>query len=133
MIELERGTAGIVSPRPDTETTNSDLDKQYDDIFGRLLNKDLTYTDDGECNHKDESELEEDMPGLDTVPLELDEMADIHEDLATLPSSSELETSSILALPAIASDDTHHARRANPRRRRSEDPEENSVHSSDAG
>ena len=132
MIELERGTAGAISPRHDTDTTNLDLDKQYDDIFGRLLNKDLTYTDDGD-NSKDEPELEEDMPGLDTGPLELDEMSDIHEDLAALPGSSELEPSSLLALPTNASDDTHHARRANPRRRRSEDAEENSVHNSDAG
>ncbi|HVU67041.1 MAG TPA: sigma-70 family RNA polymerase sigma factor [Ktedonobacteraceae bacterium] len=133
MIELERGTAGTISPRHDTDTANLDLDKQYDDIFGRLLNKDLTYTDDGECNSKDEPELEEDMPGLDSGPLELDEMADIHEDLAALPGSTELENSSLLALPVIASDDAHHPRRANPRRRRSEDSDENSVHSSDAG
>jgi RNA polymerase primary sigma factor len=73
------------------------------------------------------------MPGLDTGPLELDEMTDIHEDLATLPSTSELEPSSLLALPANASEDTHHARRVNPRRRRSEDAEDNSVQNSDAG
>jgi len=133
MIELERGTAGAISPRHDIDTTKLDLDKHYDDIFGRLLNKDLTYTDDGECNSKDEPELEEDMPGLDTGPLELDEMADIHEDLTALPGSSDLENSSLLALPAIASDDVHHARRANPRRRRSEETEDNSVQSSDAG
>jgi len=132
MIELERGTAGTISPRHDTETTNRDLEKQYDDIFGRLLNKDLTYTDDGD-NSKDEPELEEDMPGLDTGPLELDEMADIHEELAALPGSPELETSSLLTLPANASDDAHHARRANPRRRRSEDAEDNSAQNADAG
>lgn len=133
MIDLERGTAGTISPSHDTETANIDLDKQYDDIFGRLLNKDLTYTDDGECNGKDEPELEEDMSGLDTVPLELDEMADIHEDIAQIPGSPELEASSILALPAASSDDAHPARRANPRRRRSEDSEEGTVHASDAG
>ena len=132
MIELERGTAGTISPRHDTDTTKLDLDKHYDDILGRLLNKDLTYTDDGD-NSKDEPELEEDMPGLDTGPLELEEMADIHEDLATLPGSPELGTSSLLALPANASDDAHPARRAVPRRRRSEDAEENAAHNSDAG
>src|SRR5258707_1266837 len=132
MIELERGTAGTISPRPDTDTANLDLEKQYDDIFGRLLNKDLTYTDDGDTS-KDEPELEEDMPGLDTGPLELEEMADIHEDLAALPGSSELESSSLLALPAVASDDAHPSRRTNPRRRRSEDTEDNSAQNSDAG
>ncbi len=132
MIELERGTAGTISPRHDTDTANLDLDKQYDDIFGRLLNKDLTYTDDGDTS-KDEPELEEDLPGLDSGPLELDEMADIHEDLAALPGSADLDNSSLLALPTMVSDDTPHSRRANPRRRRSEDADENSVHSSDAG
>jgi RNA polymerase primary sigma factor len=133
MIDLERGTAGAISPRHDTETAKPDLEKQYDDIFGRLLNKDLTYTDDGECTSKDEPELEEDMPCLETGPLELEEMADIHEDLAALPGSSELETSSLLALPNASSDETHQTRRANPRRRRSEDSEEGAVHTSDAG
>lgn len=98
-----------------------------------MLNKDLVYTDDGEGNSKDEPELEEDITGLDTVPLELDEMTDIHEELAQMPGSPELESSSLLTLPTLASDDAHSPRRANPRRRRSEDGEENTVHPSDAG
>ncbi|HEY0756117.1 MAG TPA: sigma-70 family RNA polymerase sigma factor [Ktedonobacteraceae bacterium] len=134
MIELERGTAGTISSRHGTDTENLDLvEKQYDEILGHLLNKDLTYTDDGECNSKDEPELEEDLPGLDTGPLELDEMADIHEELAALPGTSDLEPSSLLTLPALTTDDAQHARRVHPRRRRSEDAEENSVHNSDAG
>lgn len=135
MIDLERGTAGAILPRHDTEAMNTDLEKQYDEIFGRLLPKDLAYTDtdDGGCGAKDEPELEEDISSLDTAPLELDEMAEIHEDLAQIPGSPELETSSILTLPAITSDDTPHPRRANPRRRRSEDADENNVHASDAG
>src|SRR5262249_17876217 len=44
-----------------------------------------------------------------------------------------LENASLLALPALPSDDVPHPRRANPRRRRSEDSEDGSVHSSDAG
>jgi RNA polymerase primary sigma factor len=133
MIDLERAMAGATLPRHDTDTMKTDLDKQYDDIFGRLLKKDLAYTGDGECNAKDESELEEDISALDTGPLELDEMADMHEELAQIPGSPELETSSILALPAISSDDAPHPRRANTRRRRSEDSDENTVHPSDAG
>ena len=139
MIDLERGTAGTISPSHETETANTDLEKQYDDILGRLLTKDLTYTDtdtdtdDEECNGKDEPELEEDMSTLDTAPLELDEMTDMHEDLAQIPGSPELEASSLLALPAIHSDETHHSRRPNPRRRRSEDGEENSAQTADAG
>jgi len=135
MIDLERGTAGATLPRHDTESLNTDLEKHYDAIFGRLLPKDLTYTGDGECHDKHEPELEEDMPGLDTGPLELDEMAEaeIHEDLAQIPGTPELEPSTTLALPANTSDEAPHPRRpVNPRRRRSEDADEN-AHASDAG
>jgi RNA polymerase primary sigma factor len=134
MIDIERGMAGVTLPRQDTDTmNNADLEKQYENIFGRLLNKDLVYTDDSECNGKDEPELEEDISGLDSGPLELDEMADVREELAQIPGSPELESSSILALPATSTDDAHANRRANVRRRRSEDSEENPVHPSDAG
>jgi RNA polymerase primary sigma factor len=133
MIDLERGTAGATLPHHDADTLNTDLEKQYDEIFGRLLTKDLTtYVDEGEDNGKDEPELEDDMSGLD-APLELDEMTDMHEELAQIPGSPELENTSVLALPAAASDETHPPRRTPPRRRRSEDGEENTVHPSDAG
>ncbi len=138
MIDMERGTAGATLPRHDADPMNTDLEKQYEekqyeDIFGRLLTKDLAYTDEGECNGKDESELEEDMSGLDTGSLELDEMADMHEELARIPGSPELETSAILSLPSLPSDDAQQARRSNVRRRRAEDAEESPVHPSDAG
>jgi RNA polymerase primary sigma factor len=135
MIDLERETAGATLPRHDTDALNTDLEKQYDDLFGRFLNKDLTYTDDGECHAKDEPALEEDIASLDTAPLELEDLTevDMHEDLAQTQATPELETSSILALPSITSEDVPHPRRANPRRRRSEDTDEHAVHSSDAG
>lgn len=133
MIDLERDTAGALLPRPDTDTMNTDLAKQYDDIFGRLLKKDLTYTHPGACSGKDGPELEEDVAGLDSAPLELEDMAEIHEDLAQIPGSPELETTSILALPAVPSDEISHPRRATPRRRRSEDADDNNTQSSDAG
>jgi RNA polymerase primary sigma factor len=133
MIDIERGMAGVTLPRQDADTMNADLEKQYENIFGCLLNKDLVYTDDSECNGKDEPELEEDISGLDSGPLELDEMADVREELAQIPGSPELESSSILALPVPSNDDAHANRRANVRRRRSEDSEENPVHPSDAG
>jgi RNA polymerase primary sigma factor len=134
MIDLERGTVGATLPRHDTEKMNTDLEKQYEDIFGRLLQKDLAYTDtdDGECSGKDEPELEEDLSALDTAPLELDDMTEMHEELAQMPASPELETTSILTLPAVPSEETPHPRRANTRRRRSEDADDN-VQSSDAG
>ncbi len=135
MINLERDAAGALLPHPDTEKTNTDLTRQYDDILGRLLKKDLacTDTDEGECSGKDESELEEDVACLDTAPLELDDMAEIHEDLAQLPGSPESETSVILPLPAAPPEDTSHPRRPNPRRRRSEDGDEHNAQPSDAG
>jgi RNA polymerase primary sigma factor len=133
MIDMERGTAGATLPCHDADTMNTDLAKQYENIFGRLLNKDLAYTDDGECHSKDEPELEEDMSGLDTVPLELDEMPDMHEDLAQIPGSPELETSSVMNLPSHPSEDPPPPRRSPVRRRRSEDSEESTVHPSDTG
>ena len=133
MIDLERGTAGATLSRQDTEALNTDLEKQYEDILGQLLSKDFAYTGGGECNSKDEPDLEEDISSLDTVPLELDEMADIREDMAPMQEVTEAETSSLLALPAIPTDDAPPPRRVNPRRRRSEDADENAVHPSDAG
>lgn len=134
MIDLERGTAGATLSRHDTENLNTDLEKHYETIFGHLLPKDLTYTDDGACHTKDGPELEEDMPGIDTGALELEEMADaeIHEDLAQLPGSSELEPSVPLTPQPHSTDEVPHPRRtASPRRRRSEDDE--NAHSADTG
>ena len=135
MINLERDAAGALLPHPDTDKMNTDLARQYDDILGRLLKKDLAYTEteEGECSGKDESELEEDVACLDTAPLELDDMAEIHEDLAQLPGAPELERSVTLPLPANPPEDTSHPRRPNPRRRRSEDGDEHNAQSSDAG
>jgi RNA polymerase primary sigma factor len=133
MIDMERGTAEATLPRQASETMNADLEKQYEDIFGLLLHKDLAYTDDGDCNGKDVPELEEDISPLDSGPLDLDEMADIHEDIVQIPGSPELDTSSLPVLPAHASDDAQQSRRPSPRRRRSDDPDENPIHPSDAG
>ena len=47
----------------------------------------------------DESEVEEDLGGLESGPLELEEMSDMHEDLTQV--SSELEAVAILNLPPI--------------------------------
>lgn len=133
MIDLERGTAGAMLPRHDTDKLHTNLEKQYGDILGQLLNKDLPYTDEGECNGKGEPELEEDISNLDTAPLELDEMTDTHEDLAPAADSHEIEAPSTLAHPATHLGDSPHPRRVNPRRRRSEDSEENAVNATDAG
>ena len=135
MLERERAMTGATLTLDHTKETTTDLDKQYDDIVGRLLTNDREYiADDVEGPGKDEQELEEDLTGLEPAPLELEEMSDMHEDLTQLPSSPELEAASILVLPALAAEDAAPARRPTPmRRRRSEDSDENAVNSTDAG
>jgi len=135
MVERERAMTGATLTLDDTKETTTDLDKQYDDIVGRLLTNDREYNaDDVEGPGKDEQELEEDLTGLEPAPLELEEMSDMHEDLTQLPSSTELEAASILILPTLAAEDAPPARRPTAmRRRRSEDSDENAVNSTDAG
>ncbi len=133
MIDIERAATGATLTLDDTKQMSTDLDKQYDDIVDRLLTKDLEYTDeDVEDSGKDENELEEDLTSMGPAPLELEEMSDMHEDLTQLQGSPVLDAS-ILALPAIATGETHHARRSNVRRRRSEDADENADNTADAG
>src|SRR5438309_1038440 len=125
MIDLQRATTAATLTLDDTKHMSTDLAKPYDDIVDRLLTKDLEYTeDDVECSGKDERELEEDLTSLEPAPLELEEMSDMHEDLTQLQASPELETSSILALPTIATEEVPPVRRLSMRRRRSEDGDE---------
>jgi len=134
MIDVQREATGPMLTLDDTKDTTIDLSKQCDEIVDRLLTKDLEYNeDDAESPGKDEPEFEEDIANMDTSPLELEELPDIHEDLAQLPDSPGLETPSILTLPRIAPEDVPHTRRATMRRRRSEDADENAVNTADAG
>jgi len=134
MIDVQREANGPMLTLDDTKDTTIDLSKQCDEIVDRLLTKDLEYNeDDAESPGKDEPEFEEDIANLDTSPLELEELPDIHEDLTQLPGSPGLETPSILALPRMAPEDAPHTRRVTMRRRRSEDADENAVNSADAG
>src|SRR5258708_20413088 len=134
MIDVQREVTGPMLTLDDTKDTTIDLSKQCDEIVDRLLIKDLEYNeDDAESPGKDEPEFEEDIANMDTSPLELEELPDIHEDLTQLPDSPGLETPSILALPRIAPDDVPHTRRATMRRRRSEDADENTGNTADAG
>src|SRR5712692_3535886 len=135
MIDLQRATTGATLTLDNTKTVNSDLEKQFDDIVDRLLTKDLEYSeDDVEGSGKEEQELEEDLASLEPAPLELEEMSDMHEDLTQLQSPPELDTSSILTLPTIATGDVvTPVRRSTMRRRRSEDQDENAANATDAG
>jgi RNA polymerase primary sigma factor len=136
MIDVQREATGpmLTLDDDDTKDTTIDLSKQCDEIVDRLLIKDLEYNeDDAESPGKDEPEFEEDIANMDTSPLELEELPDIHEDLTQLPDSPGLETPSILTLPRMAPEDVPHTRRATMRRRRSEDADENAVNTADAG
>ncbi|MBV9256547.1 MAG: sigma-70 family RNA polymerase sigma factor [Ktedonobacteraceae bacterium] len=142
MIDLERAMTGT------TLTINKSQErkgpeKEPLDIVNTFLRKDLGYTpeDDVEgSSPKDDQEIEEDLTGLETGPLdletgplELEEMPDLHEELAPLPGTPELETNTVLALPQIGTEGEHPTRRPAVRRRRSEDQEENPVNAADAG
>jgi RNA polymerase primary sigma factor len=134
MIDVQRAATGPTLTLNDNKDKNIDLSKQCDEIVDRLLTKDLEYSEDEvESPGKEEQEFEEDVANLDTGPLELEELSEIHEDLTQLPDSPVLETSSILTLPRITTEDVPPARRVNMRRRRSEDQDENSVNPTDAG
>ena len=134
MIEVENATTRTPLVLDSTDTENTDLTKQCDEIVDRLLTKDLEYSDeDMENVGKDEQEFEEDIANLDTSPLELEELSDTHEDLTQLPATQDLENPPILALPKIVADDVPPMRRVAMRRRRSEDQDENNVNSTDAG
>jgi len=135
MIDLQqRAMTGTTLTLNET-TTNPDQEKAFD-IVEQLLSKDLDYTNEDEVEEgpdKDEQELEEDLNGLEPASLELEEMSAMHEDLTQLQGSPELEAASILTLPSITTDGETPARRAPMRRRRSEDQDENTVSTTDAG
>jgi len=132
MIDYERATAEKTLPR-NTTPTNPGLEDSFD-VVGRLFDKDLDdIEDDVEDPGKDEQELDDDLSGLDSGPLELEEMSDMHEELTQLTDSRDLETAAILTLPTMATDSEQPMRRSMIRRRRSEEQEENAVSSPDAG
>jgi RNA polymerase primary sigma factor len=135
MIDLQqRAMTGTTLTLNET-MTNPDQEKAFD-IVEQLLSKDLDYTNEDEVEEgpgKDEQELEEDLNGLEPASLELEEMSDMHEDLTQSQGSPELEAASILTLPSMTTDGETPARRVPMRRRRSEDQDENTVSTTDAG
>jgi RNA polymerase primary sigma factor len=133
MMDLKRAMTGTTLTLNDsTETTDQE---QPFDFVEQLLKKDLTYTTDDreEIADKDGNEMDEDIATLETGPLELeDSPEDMHEDLS--PDTGELEeVDSILSLPAITPDEEHPVRRTTLRRRRSEDQDEHTLNTADAG
>jgi RNA polymerase primary sigma factor len=136
MIDLQQRAMTGTTLTLNNTPTNPDQEKAFD-IVEQLLSKDLDYTIEDEVEEgpgKEEQELEEDLNGLEPASLELEEMSAMHEDLTQLQGSPELEAAaSILTLPSMAADGEAPARRSTMRRRRSEDQDENTVSTTDAG
>ena len=132
MIDMERAMTGTTLTLNETHTP-ADLEEPFD-IVEQLLTKELDYTpgDDGEEPTRDESD-EEELTPLETAPLELEDLPDMQEELAQ--GTPELETTALLALPTLAQEQEHEqqSRRPAMRRRRSEDHDEHTLNSSDAG
>lgn len=149
MIDMERAMTGTTLTLNNVQTS-TDL-KEPLDLVEQLLTKDLDYTteedDAGEEQLKDDvgdvedgvedtvtTEEEEPLTGLDTGPLELEDMAelhDLHEDLSQ--AASELEATALLTIPPLATGHEAPARRPAMRRRRSEDGDEHTLHDSESG
>ncbi len=134
MIDVQPVTTGAMLTLDEKQPANPDLARQYDEIVDRFMTKEMEYIeDDGECPGKDEQELEEDIANMDTAPLELDEAPELQEELTQLPTSPTLETVSILSLPTMGAEEITPSRRVSMRRRRSEDQDENTPNTADAG
>jgi RNA polymerase primary sigma factor len=134
MIDVQPGTTGAMLTLDEKQPANPDLTRQYDEIVDRFMTKEMEYIeDDGECPGKDEQELEEDIANMDTAPLELEEAPELQEELTQLPTSPTLETVSILSLPTMGAEEITPSRRVSMRRRRSEDQDENTPNTADAG
>ena len=134
MIDVQPVNTGAMLTLDEKQPANSDLTRQYDEIVDRFMTKEMEYIeDDGECPGKDEQELEEDIANMDTAPLELEEAPELQEELTQLPTSPTLETVSILSLPTMGAEEITPSRRVSMRRRRSEDQDENTPNTADAG
>ncbi len=134
MIDVQPVTTGAMLTLDEKQPANPDLTRQYDEIVDRFMKKEMEYSeDDGECPGKDEQELEEDIANMDTAPLELEEAPETQEELTKLPTSPTLETVSILSLPTMGAEEITPSRRVSMRRRRSEDQDENTPNTADAG
>jgi RNA polymerase primary sigma factor len=130
MIDLERAmtetTLGLQNSHKDT-----DQEKAFE-IPDVPFSPDREYISEDELEDPgtDELEVEEDLGSLESGPLELEEMSDMHEDLTQV--SSELEAVAILNLPPIIARHESPVRRPPVRRRRSED-DEHAANTADAG
>jgi RNA polymerase primary sigma factor len=155
MIDMERAMTGTTLTLNDQQTP-TDLQEPLD-LVEQLLGKDLDYTTEDEAGegHNTDSleeiveeggngtediedaaaiEEEESLTGLDTGPLELEDMTDLHELHDNLThAASDLEATALLTIPPLATGHEAPARRPAMRRRRSEDGDEHTLSDSDSG
>jgi RNA polymerase primary sigma factor len=142
MIDLERAMTGTTLTINKSQERKG-RDEEPVDLVEKFLKKDLDYTSEDdveESPEKHDQELEEDLTGLETGPLdletgplEMEEIPYLHEELTPLSNPPELETDAALTLPPAAAEEEHPVRRPPVRRRRSEDQDENAVNAADAG
>jgi RNA polymerase primary sigma factor len=130
MIDLERAMTETTLGLQNTHRA-PDQEKAFD-IPDSLFSPDREYISEDELEDPgtDEPEVEEDLGSLESGPLELEEMSDMHEDLTQV--SSELEAVAILNLPTIITRHESSVRRPPVRRRRGED-DEHAANTTDAG
>jgi len=130
MIDLERAMTETTLELQNSHT-DPDQEKAFE-IPDVLFSPDREYISEDELEDPgtDESEVEEDLGSLESGPLELEEMSDMHEDLTQV--SSELEAVAVLNLPQILSRHEPAVRRPPVRRRRSED-DEHAANTADSG
>lgn len=139
MIDVKRAMTGPTLTLNNTQKETA-LEQPYD-VVEQLLTKELDYTPPGDVEEEDagkgENDLEDDLSSLetgpldiDTSPLELEEMSDLHEDLTH--DTHDLDES-ILELPTMAAEAEAPVRRPAMRRRRSEEHDESMVNAADAG
>ena len=121
MIDLQQRAMTGTTLTLDTTNTKPEQEKPFD-IVEQLLAKNL------DDIAEDDVEVE---PGKDEQ--ELEDMSAMHEDLTQLHASPELATASILTLPTVAAESETQSRRPPMRRRRSEDQDENTANTTDAG
>src|SRR5436305_2958082 len=140
MIDVKRATTGPTLTLNNAQKEPA-LEQPYD-IVEQILAQDLNHTppadvEEEEDTGKGERDLEDDLSSLetgpldiDTSPLELEEMSDLHEDLTH--DTHDIDES-ILELPTMTPEAEAPVRRPAMRRRRSEEHDENMVNAADAG
>jgi len=139
MIDVKRAMTGPTLALNNAQKEPA-LEQPYD-IVEQLLAQDLNHTPPagveeeedagkGDNDLADLSSLETGPLDIDSNPLELEEMSDLHEDLTH--DTHDLDES-ILELPTTTPEAEAPARRPAMRRRRSEEQDESMVNAADAG